>query len=113
MFYELNGNHVLTVEAVLSRPSESVHHLQVWDNGESLAEGTFDENAPHVMWSWQVLNDCLASRGISWALISVIGVVLFGRMREHRRNSVLAMQRRTGWRQHHCHRLLRGRAVTS
>lgn len=75
VFYDLDGNHAHTVEVVLSRPSESVHRLQVWDNGKSIAEWVFDEKPPQAMFSWQVLNDCLASQGISWALISVIGVV--------------------------------------
>lgn len=74
VFYGRDKTHVHTAEVVLSQPSDGLHQLQVWDNGKLVADETFNENAPQVQWSWQVLNDCLASQGISWALISVIGV---------------------------------------
>lgn len=75
MFYDTQGNHVNTVETLLSRPSDSVYSLQSWNNGKFVAEGTFDENAPQTQFSWSVLNDCLASQGISWAMIGSISIL--------------------------------------
>lgn len=72
VFYDLQGNHVHTVETLLSYPSETAHRLQVWDNGKLVGDETFDGGEPHAEWSWQALNDCLASNGISWATITVI-----------------------------------------
>ncbi|MCM3162699.1 hypothetical protein [Metabacillus litoralis] len=57
---------------------EESAELRLFTNGEEVISETLEKPDVMPQWSWSVLNNCLASQGISWTVIAIIGVVCGG-----------------------------------
>jgi hypothetical protein len=72
VFFDPQGEHVSTVETSFTRPSATLHRVQVWNNGKLVVDKSLDE-AIQPRFSWSVLNSCLSNAGIAWATLALIG----------------------------------------
>ncbi|MBY6051747.1 hypothetical protein [Cytobacillus firmus] len=61
------------VEVNLEMQTEEKAELKTWLNGDLVDDVKFDKPDVEPQWSWKVFQDCLSSKGISWAIVSALG----------------------------------------
>ncbi|MBO1515000.1 hypothetical protein [Metabacillus bambusae] len=73
------NNSVASVnEIYVKLLDEESAELRLFTNGEEVISEILEKPDVMPQWSWSVLNNCLASQGISWTVIAVVGVVCGG-----------------------------------
>jgi hypothetical protein len=73
--FDEKKNIVSFGEQYLKLLDEETAEFVMYENGNELYNETLHKPDVQPQFSWSVLNNCLASQGISWTVIAVIGVV--------------------------------------